>query len=121
MTERLPWLAVLVALATAVVLLFGPLWSTAEGENPLERASGVDYGAVLRLGLPTVIVLASLGVALAGRPHRWFGALALLVLGYAVVVAPSPVGLSFAPAALLTLLGYAVTVTGRDRPVGQGV
>jgi hypothetical protein len=113
--DRLPWLAVLLTLATAVVLLFGPLWTTAEGENPLERPSGVDWDAVLRLGMPTVVVLASLGVALAGRRHRLIGGVALLVLGYAVLRAPSPLPVWFVPSLLATTAGYAVLVASGPR------
>ncbi|SOC54423.1 hypothetical protein [Ornithinimicrobium cerasi] len=111
--DRLPWLAVLLTLATAVVLLLGPLWSTAEGENPLERPSGVDLDAVLLLGLPTVVVLASLAVALAGRRRLVIGALALLVLGYAVLRAPAPLPVWFLPSLLATAGGYAVLLASR--------
>lgn len=55
----------LLTLATSVVLLLGPLWTTAEGENPLERPPGVDYDAVLRLGLPTVAVAVAVVLAFA--------------------------------------------------------
>ena len=55
----------LLTLATSVVLLLGPLWTTAEGENPLERPPGVDYDAVLRLGLPTIAVAVAVLLAFA--------------------------------------------------------
>lgn len=113
--DRLPWVAVLVTLATAGVLLLGPLWTTAAGENPLERAPGVDYGAVLRLGLPTVMVLASAAVALAGARRWWLGGLALLVFGYAVLRAPDPLPAWFVPSLVLTAAGYAVLLAGRAR------
>lgn len=103
---KLPWIAVLVTLAAAVVLLFGPLWTTSVGENPLDRRGGVDYGLVLRLGLPTVMVLASLGAAIAGRRHRVIGAAALLVFGYAVWSAPLPLPGWFVPGLVLSVLGY---------------
>lgn len=111
--DRLPWVAVLLTLATAVVLMLGPLWSSAEGENPLERPPGVDVDAVLLLGLPTVVVLASLAVALAGRERRVVGALALLVLGYAVLRAPAPLPVWFLPSLLATAAGYAVLLASR--------
>jgi hypothetical protein len=111
--DRLPWIAVLLTLATAVVLMLGPLWSSAEGENPLERPPGVDVDAVLLLGLPTVVVLASLAVALAGRERRVVGALALLVLGYAVLRAPAPLPVWFLPSLLATAAGYAVLLASR--------
>ena len=38
----------------ALVLLFGPLWGNYLGENPLERPSGPDYGAIVRLAAPTL-------------------------------------------------------------------
>jgi hypothetical protein len=63
--DRLPWIVVLLTLATSVVLLLGPLWTTAEGENPLERPPGVDYDAVLRLGLPTIAVAVAVVLAFA--------------------------------------------------------
>lgn len=115
LTDRVPWLAALLTLATAVVLLFGPLWTTAEGENPLERPSGVDWEALLRLGMPTVVVLASLAVALAGRRRRLLGGVALLVLGYAVLRAPAPLPVWFVPGLLATTAGYAVLLaSGRS-------
>lgn len=52
-------------LAAAAVVLFGPLWDSAVGENPLERESGIDLWVVVGLGLPTVVVLGTLCVALA--------------------------------------------------------
>ena len=42
------------------VVLFGPLWDTAAGENPLLRPPGPDYEAIVRLGLPTLAVLLTL-------------------------------------------------------------
>ena len=114
--SRLPWLAVLATLATAVVLLFGPLWDDAAGENPLLRPPGPDWEAILRLGLPTVMVLGSLVAALALPRRRLVAGLGVLLFGYAVLWAPQPfavrepgsldVLLWFAPALALTALGY---------------
>ena len=120
--QRLPWLAVLVTLATAVVLLLGPLWSTAVGENPLERPRGVDLPAVLRLALPTVFVLGSVAVALGDRRRWWLGALGLGIFGYAVTQAPAPLTLSFLPALALTAVAYLVSVlpAARRTPRGAG-
>lgn len=111
--DRLPWVAVLLTLATAVVLLLGPLWTTAAGENPLERPRGVDLQAVLRLALPTVMVLASVAVALGDRRRWWLGALGLAIFGYAVAQAPAPLQLWFVPALVLTAVAYVVTVLPR--------
>lgn len=116
--ERLPWIAVLVTLATAVVVLLGPLWSTAAGENPLERPSFANdpeaLTRVLRLALPTVMVLASVAVALGDRRRWWLGALGLLVFGYAVLVAPAPLPVWFVPSLVLTGLAYVLTLRGRS-------
>ncbi|MFX0539744.1 hypothetical protein ACQBAT_08140 [Ornithinimicrobium sp. Y1847] len=109
---RLPWLAVLVTLMIAIVLLLGPLWSSAEGENPLDRPSGVDWRAVQLLAMPTVMVLAAVLAALGGG-RRWpVGLLGVLIFGYAVFVAPSPLPLWFAAAWLLTLGAFLWSAIG---------
>ena len=120
-SDRLPWVAALLTLATAVVLLLGPLWTTAEGENPLERPSGVDWDAVLRLGLPTVVVLASLAVALAGRRRLLLGGVALLVMAYAVLRAPAALTPWFLPGLLAVTAGYAWLVATRGAGERTGV
>lgn len=91
---------------TAGALLLGPLWDDATGENPLHRPPGPDFQAILRLGLPTVMVMASLAVALSVPRRPLVGALALAVFGYAVLRAPEPLQLWFLPALVLTAGGY---------------
>lgn len=115
--DRVPWIAVLVALGTAAALLLGPLWDDARGENPLLRPPGPDWDAILRLGLPTVIVAACLVLALALPRHPLLAAGALLVLGYAVVRAPGAVSLWFVPTLLLAGAGWVLALVdrGRDR------
>lgn len=106
LVRRLPWVAVLVTLATAVLVLFGPLWDDARGENPLDRPSGVDWEALLRLGLPTVMVAAALLVALALPRRPVVAGLGVLIFGYAVVQAPAPLPLWFLPALVLTVVAF---------------
>lgn len=106
---RLPWIAVLVTLGTAAALLLGPLWDDARDENPLLRPSGPDWEAILRLGLPTIIVAASVLVALALPRHLLLGAAALVFLVYAVVQAPGVLTLWFLPALVLTGVAWALT------------
>ncbi|AXH95226.1 hypothetical protein [Ornithinimicrobium avium] len=118
--DRLTWLGALVTLAAAVVLLFGPLWTTAVGENPLERAPGIDIGAVLRLALPTVVVLAAFAVALCTGRWRVAGAVPLLVMGYAVLTAPAPLPAWFLPGLVLTAAGYAVSLWRAGDSSGRG-
>ena len=113
--ERLAWIGALVTFVTAAVLLFGPLWDSAVGENPLDRDPDPDITAVLRLALPTVIVMASVAVALCAGRWRVAGAVALLLMGYAVWEAPEPLPLWFLPGLLVTALGYAVNLrSSRD-------
>ena len=112
--DRLAWVGALVTLAAAVVLLFGPLWTTAVGENPLERDPEIDVGAVLRLALPTVVVLASFAVALCSGRWRVAGLVSLLMMGYAVWQAPAPLPVWFVPGLLLTAVGYAVSLRRGD-------
>lgn len=113
---RLPWVAVLLTLATAVVWLLGPGWSTAEGENPLERPPGIDLPAVLLLALPTVMVLAAVAVALGDRRRWWLGALGLAVFGVALLQAPAPLPLWFGPALAVTAVAYVLTLLARPQP-----
>lgn len=54
--DHLPWWVLVVALTGCAVALFGPLWSTAAGENPLERAPGPDYAAIVALSVPTLVM-----------------------------------------------------------------
>ncbi|HSP59748.1 MAG TPA: hypothetical protein VLO09_01685 [Ornithinimicrobium sp.] len=105
----LPWTAVLGAVATAGLLLLGPLWDTAEGENPLTRPDPA-LADVLRLALPTVVVGLTVAVAMLLPRRRVAAGGVLLVLGAVVVLAPAPLPLWFAPALLLTAVGYAVSV-----------
>lgn len=107
--DRLPWIAVLVTLGTAAVLLLGPLWDDARDENPLLRPSGPDWEAILRLGLPTLIVAASVVVALALPRRLLLGAAALLVALVAVVQAPGMLTVWFLPALVLTAVAWALT------------
>ncbi len=113
------WIGALVTFAAAAALLFGPLWDSALEENPLDRPPDPDVTAVLRLALPTVIVMAALAVALCAGRWRIAGAVALVLMGYAVWVAPAPLPLWFLPGLLLTLAGYAVSLrqdrSGRSR------
>ena len=64
MPRRLALALLLGVLLVSAVLLLGPWWDTAAGENPLTRPPGPDYGAVLRLSLPTLLVAATVGVVL---------------------------------------------------------
>lgn len=114
--ERLAWVGALISLATAAILLFGPLWDSAVGENPLERDPDPDLGAVLRLALPTVVVLASIAVALCAGRWRVAGAVALVIMGYAIWRAPDPLPVWFVPGLLVTALGYAVSLRHRRVP-----
>lgn len=107
---RLPWIGALLCLATATVLLLGPLWDSAVGENPLDRPPDPDIPSVLRLALPTVVVLGAVAVALCAGRQRVLGGLFLLVTGYAALAAPAPLPLWFLPGLLVTALGYAVTL-----------
>ena len=113
--DRLPWMAVLVALVTAAALLLGPLWDDARGENPLLRPPGPDWEAILRLGLPTVIVAACLALALMLPRRPLVGVGALVVLGYAVVQAPGVMTLWFVPTLLLAGAGWLVALLDRGR------
>lgn len=47
-------------LAGCAALLFGPLWDTAAGDNPLLRPPGPDYGVIIRLGMPTLALALTL-------------------------------------------------------------
>lgn len=115
--DRLAWIGALITLGTAAVLLFGPLWDSAVGENPLDRDPDPDLTAILSLALPTVIVLGTVAVALCVGRWRIAGAVALVVTAVAVWQAPEPLPLWFAPGVLLTAIGYAVSL----RRVGGGV
>lgn len=71
---RGPWILLVLGLVVFAGLLLGPLWSTAEGENPLQRSPDPDYGAVLALSLPTlamaVLVVLALGWARLARRSK---------------------------------------------------
>lgn len=105
----LPWVAVLATVVTAGLLLLGPLWDTAEGENPLTRPDPA-LADVLRLALPTVLVALTVAVAMFLPRRRAAAGVVLLVLAVAVLLAPSPLPLWFAPALLLAAVGYAVAL-----------
>lgn len=103
LVRRLPWVAVLLTVVTAAVLLLGPLWDDARDENPLDRPDGVAWDQVLQLALPTVMVAGALLVALALPRRLGLAVVGALVFGGAVVVAPAPLPLSFLPALVLTV------------------
>lgn len=105
----LPWVAVLATVVTAGLLLLGPLWDTAEGENPLTRPDPA-LADVLRLALPTVLVALTVAVAMLLPRRRVAAGATLLALGVVVLLAPAPLPLWFAPALLLTAAGYAVSL-----------
>lgn len=127
---RLPWIAVLLTLATATVLLFGRLWDDAQGENPLARPTGPDWSAILALGLPTVMVAASTVVALALPRRMLLAGLAIALFGYAVLWAPGPflerepgsldLLLWFVPALALTVAGFVLALHARWRHRRRG-
>jgi hypothetical protein len=102
LVRRLPWVALLITVLTAAVLLFGPLWDDARGENPLDRPSGVAWELVLRLSLPTLMVAGALLVALALPRSLVLAAAGVLVFGVALMASPSPWGWWFLPALVLT-------------------
>ena len=119
--DRLPWVGVLVTFLAAAFLLFGPLWDSAVGENPLDRPADPDISAVLRLALPTVLVMAAVGVAVSAGRWRVAGGAALLVMVLAVWLAPAPLPWWFLPGLVLTGLGYAVSLRrSRHSRVGPG-
>lgn len=117
--HRLTWVGALVTLAAAAALLFGPLWDSAVGENPLTRDPDPDLTAVLRLALPTAVVLAAVVVAISGGRSRVAGGAALVVMGLAVWQAPAPLPAWFLPGLVLTAAGYAVSLR-RDGAPGAG-
>ncbi|WP_298886132.1 hypothetical protein [uncultured Serinicoccus sp.] len=59
MPRRRPLLLLAGVLLVSAVLLFGPWWETAAGDNPLTRPPGPDYATVLRLSLPTLVLAAT--------------------------------------------------------------
>ncbi|MGC5584772.1 hypothetical protein [Ornithinimicrobium sp. W1665] len=105
----LPWTAVLVTVGTAGVLLLGPLWDTAEGENPLTRPDPA-VADVLRLAVPTLVVALTVAVALLLPRRRVLAGVVLVALLALVLTAPTPLPLWFAPALVLTAAGYVVAV-----------
>lgn len=105
----LPWIAVLATVVTAGVLLLGPLWDSAEGENPMTRPDP-ELADVLRLALPTVVVALTVVVAMLLPRRRVAAGVALATLVVVVLLAPPPLPPWFAPALLLTAAGYAVSV-----------
>lgn len=105
--HRLPWAALLLAVLTAAVLLFGPLWDDARGENPLDRPSGVAWDLLLRLALPTLVVLGVLVVALALPGSLLLAGLAVLFLGATLLLFPAPLSLWFLPALAVTAAAVA--------------
>ena len=102
LVRSLPWAALLLTVLTAAVLLLGPLWDDARGENPLDRPSGVAWELVLRLSLPTLMVAGALLVALALPRSVGLAAAGLLVFGVALGAAPAPLVWWFLPALVLT-------------------
>ena len=83
----LPWVAVLATVVTAGLLLLGPLWDTAEGENPLTRPDPA-LADVLRLALPTVLVALTVAVAMLLPRRRAAAGVVLLVLAVALTMVP---------------------------------
>ncbi|KUG54377.1 hypothetical protein AVL62_03945 [Serinicoccus chungangensis] len=59
MPRRRPLLLLSGVLLVSAVLLLGPWWETAAGDNPLTRPPGPDYAVVLRLSLPTLVLAAT--------------------------------------------------------------
>ncbi|WP_298749343.1 hypothetical protein [uncultured Serinicoccus sp.] len=59
MPRRRPLLLLAGMLLASALLLFGPWWETASGDNPLTRPPGPDYAVVLRLSLPTLVLAAA--------------------------------------------------------------
>lgn len=108
LARRLPWLALLLTVVTAAVLLFGPLWDDARDENPLDRPDGVAWEQVLQLALPTVMVAGALLVALALPRSLALAVVGVLVFGGAVLAAPAPLPLSFLPALVLSAAAVAL-------------
>ena len=53
---RAPWWVLVVTLVVCAVVLAGPLWGSYLGENPLERPPGPDYGTIVRLAVPTIVL-----------------------------------------------------------------
>ncbi len=108
--ERLTWIGALVCLGTAGVLLLGPLWDSAVGENPLQRDPEPDVTAVLRLALPTLVVLGAVATAVCAGRWRVLGGVALLLTGYTVVAAPAPLTVWFLPGLVVTAAGYVASL-----------
>lgn len=54
--RRAPWWVLVAALVVCALVLFGPLWGSYLGENPLDRPSGPDYDAIVRLAAPTLVL-----------------------------------------------------------------
>lgn len=102
LVRRLPWVALTLALVTAAVLLFGPLWDDARDENPLDRPSGVAWDSVLQLSLPTLMVAGALLVALALPRSLGLAVVGVLIFGGALVAAPAPLPIWFLPALVVT-------------------
>lgn len=109
LVRRLPWVALLLTVVTAAILLFGPLWDDPRDENPLDRPSGVAWDLVLPLGLPTLMVAGALLVALALPRSLSLAAAGLLVFGGAVLVAPWPLPVWFLPALVTTAAAVVLT------------
>lgn len=108
LVRRLPWVALLLTVLTAAVLLFGPLWDDARDENPLDRPSGVAWEQVLQLSLPTVMVAGALLVALALPRSVVLAGGGVLVFAAALVAAPAPVPVWFLPALVVTVAAVAL-------------
>lgn len=108
--RRLPWVALLLTVLTAAVLLLGPLWDDPRGENPLDRPEGVDWDLVLGLGLPTVMVAGALLVALALPQRPLVATGGVLVFGAALLLAPASLRWWFVPALVVTAAAVGLAV-----------
>lgn len=117
LARRLPWVALLLSVVTAAILLFGPLWDDARDENPLDRPSGVAWDLVLQLALPTLMVAGALLVALALPRRPALAVAGVLLFTGALVAAPWPLPLWFLPALLVTAAAVALALRPRSRQV----
>lgn len=105
--RRLPWIGVLLTLATAAVLLFGPLWDDARGENPMTRDTSPERNIelALPLALPALLVALAVLAAVALPTRRVLAVLAAGVAVWVAVTAPAPVMPVMLPGIAVVALG----------------